>query len=437
MLPSDAYLARFLALHPKLIDLSLDRMHRLLAKLDHPERRLPPVIHVAGTNGKGSTIAFLRAMLEAGGQRVHVFTSPHLVRFHERIRLGRAGGGRLVADDVLTAASARIEAVNAGEPITFFEITTAIALDLFASHPADYVLLEVGLGGRFDSTNVIDAPLASVITPVSMDHREFLGETIAKIAAEKAGILKRGSPAILAEMDPEALAVCRRHAASLGIRPLVGGEDFHAHEEGGRFLYQSENAFLDLPLPRLLGRHQLGNAATAIATLLAVAPEHARQGAIERGLLAVDWPARFQRLSGRLARLAPAGSEIWLDGGHNADGARALAETVSALEEKTPRPLVLLAATMARKDAEAMLKPFLGLAQEFYALPLAQDAARMPAELASIARGLGLPSAEAGPLEAVLGFLAARDWAMPPRILIMGSLYLAGEVLAADGTIPE
>jgi dihydrofolate synthase/folylpolyglutamate synthase len=433
MLPSDAYLARFLALHPKLIDLSLDRIARLLARLGHPERRLPPVIHVAGTNGKGSTLAFLRAILEASGARVHTYTSPHLVRFHERIRLG----GRLVDDNTLVAALDRAETANAGDPITFFEITTAAAFELFAADPADFLLLEVGLGGRFDTTNVVAHPLATIITPVSMDHREFLGDDVATIAGEKAGILKRGTPAILAEMDPAALEICRRQAARLGIRPLVAGEDFHAHEEGGRLLFQSERVMLDLPLPRLLGRHQFGNAAMAIATLLAVAPERATQAAIERGMLTVEWPARFQRLTGRLAARAPAGAELWLDGGHNADGARVLAETVAALEERAPKPLVLIAATMARKDAEAMLRPFLGLAQEMLAVPVEQEAARPPGELAALARRLGLPAVEAGSVEAALHYLAARAWPAPPRILIMGSLYLAGEVLTADGWVPS
>lgn len=437
MLPSDAFLARFQALHPKLIDLSLGRMQRLLDKLERPESKCGPIIHVAGTNGKGSTIAFMRAILEAAGKRVHVFTSPHLVRFHERIRLGEIGGGRFVRDEVLSEACARVEAVNAGDPITFFEITTAVAFDLFARYPADFVLLEVGLGGRLDSTNVVEHPAATVITPVSFDHREFLGDTIAKIASEKAGILRRSAPAIFAEMDEAALDVCRRAAARIGIRPIIGGEDFQAHEEKGRLVYQSENLFLDLPLPRLLGRHQFINAATAIATLLKIAPELATAENISAGLTRVEWPARFQRLGGRLAALAPQGAELWLDGGHNADGARVLADTVTALEEKQPRPLILLSATMARKDAEAMLKPFVGLVQEMFALPVQQEAARAPAELASIARKLGIPAAEAGPIIDVLNFIAARDWPIAPRILIMGSLYLAGEILETDGTIPQ
>lgn len=429
---SEAYLARFLDLHPKLIDLSLGRTERLLKAMGNPEGRLPPVIHVAGTNGKGSTIAFMRAMLEAAGRRVHVYTSPHLVHFHERIRLG----GQLVSEEALVEAFERVERANAGEPITFFEITTAVAFDLFARNPADVVLLEVGLGGRFDSTNVIRKPAASVITPVSMDHREFLGNTIGKIAFEKAGIIKTGVPLILADQDPEAQAVCLDVAHQLGVEALVGGQDFQAFEELGRLVYQDENALLDLPLPRLVGRYQHGNAATAIASLRKVFGDTIPQSAIEVGLQNVEWPARFQRLTGALTRIAPRGAELWLDGAHNADGAIALAETITALEERAPRPLVLLMATMARKDPAEILRPFAGIAQEFYALRFDQEGARSPEDLAEHARQTGLPAAQAGTVEETLTFLAARHWETPPRIVIGGSLYLAGEVLQADRSVP-
>ncbi|MGL5447834.1 MAG: bifunctional folylpolyglutamate synthase/dihydrofolate synthase [Rhabdaerophilum sp.] len=433
MRTSEAYLARFLDLHPKLIDLSLGRTERLLKAMGNPDARLPPVIHVAGTNGKGSTIAFMRAMLEAAGRKVHVYTSPHLVRFHERIRLA----GKLVSEEALVEAFERAEAANAGEPITFFEITTAVAFDLFARVPADAVLLEVGLGGRFDSTNVITNPAASVITPISMDHREFLGDTVEKIAFEKAGIIKRGSPLILADQDPNAQAVCLEIAAKLGVETLVGGQDFQAFEENGRLIYQDENALLDLPLPRLPGRHQHGNAATAIAALRRVFGSAIPQAAIESGMQTVEWPARFQRLTGALTKLAPAGAELWLDGAHNADGAIALAETITMLEERSPRPLVMLMATMARKDPAEILKPFAGITQEFYAVRFDQDGARAPADLSEHARRHGLPAAIAGNVEETLAFLAARHWETPPRIVIGGSLYLAGEVLQADGSLPK
>ncbi|CAN1487012.1 FolC Folylpolyglutamate synthase [Rhabdaerophilaceae bacterium] len=431
--PSEAYLARFQTLHPQLIDLSLGRMERLLAAMGHPERNLPPVIHVAGTNGKGSTIAFMRAMLEAAGKRVHVYTSPHLVRFHERIRLA----GNLVQEEELVSAFERAELANAGQPITFFEITTVVAFDLFARHPADVVLLEVGLGGRMDTTNVIPPPAATVITPISMDHREFLGETVEKIAFEKAGIIKPGSLLVLAMQDPVAQAVCCDVARRHNVEALVGGQDFSAFDERGRLVYQDEGALLDLPLPRLPGRHQHTNAATAIAAVRRVFGEEISVSAIETGLQSVEWPGRFQRLTGALTKIAPAGAELWLDGAHNADGAIAMAETITSLEERSPRPLVLLMATMARKNSAEILTPFVGLAQEFYAVTMQQDAARPAWELAEHARKLGLQAALAGNIPETLAFLNARDWQAPPRIVIGGSLYLAGEVLAADGSLPK
>ncbi len=430
---SDLLLERLLSLHPKKIDLSLGRIERLLAALGDPQRRMPPTIHVAGTNGKGSTIAFLRAILEAAGLSVHAYTSPHLVRFHERIRLA----GRLVDEARLAATLAEIEAVNAGAPITFFEVTTAAAFKLFAEHPADMLLLEVGLGGRFDATNVIAAPLASVITPVSIDHVDFLGDTLDKIAFEKAGILKRGAPAIFGPQSPAALAVLERQAARLGVKPLVAGEDFHGRPENGRFVYEDERGLMDLPAPRLPGRHQFDNAATAVATLRRVRPD-LPVSAYERGMAEADWPARLQRLQrGRIAGLAPAGAEIWLDGGHNEDGGRALAEAMADFEDKAARPLAMICGMLTTKDAGAFLAAFRGLAQELIAVPVGADhAGRAPAEVARIAAEAGLPAAACGSVEAALRYLAARDWPRPPRLLICGSLYLAGEALALDGTTP-
>ncbi|MEA2989982.1 MAG: dihydrofolate synthase / folylpolyglutamate synthase, partial [Alphaproteobacteria bacterium] len=305
----DCIVARLLKLHPKLIDLSLDRMERILAALDHPERRLPPVIHVAGTNGKGSTIAFMRAILEAAGRRVHVYTSPHLVRFNERIRLG----GVLVTDDELAAALIECERANGSAPITVFEIETAAAFLLFTRHPADVLLLEVGLGGRLDATNVVERPLASVITPVSFDHAEFLGDTVAKIAAEKAGILKRDVPALVASQPREALAVIERQGARVGAPVKVAGEDWTATEERGRLVYQDDDGLLDLPAPKLYGRHQFENAGLAVATLRTATGLKLPPSAFEAGVAKVDWPARMQRLAqGRLAALLPQGGELWL-----------------------------------------------------------------------------------------------------------------------------
>src|SRR3954469_3778720 len=328
----DSIVARLLTLHPKRIDLSLDRMWRLLAALGHPERQLPPVIHVAGTNGKGSTVAFMRAMLEADGRRVHVYTSPHLVRFNERFRLGHAGGGELISDEALADALSECEAANGSAPITVFEIETAAAFLLFARHPADVLLLEVGLGGRLDATNVVDRPLATVITPVSFDHAEFLGGTLAQIAAEKAGILKSGTPAVIAAQPRDALAAIERQAARLKAPIRIAGEDWTATEERGRLVFQDEAGLLDLPAPKLYGRHQFENAGVAIAALRA-ARIKLRVAAFEAGIAGAEWPARMQRLpAGRLTALAPAGSEIWLDGGHNADGGRAIANALADLE---------------------------------------------------------------------------------------------------------
>ena len=438
MSQTEALLARFLPLHPKRIDLSLGRIERLLETLGHPERRLPPVIHVAGTNGKGSTIAFMRAILEATGKRVHVYTSPHLVRFNERVRLAAQGGGRLASDAQLEDVFERCEAANDGLPVTIFEITTAAAFLLFSEIPADYLLLEVGLGGRFDATNVIGGPLASVVTPVSIDHPEFLGSTIEKIAFEKAGILKRGAPAILAAQDARALAVLER-VGRRALAPLfVGGQDFSAGEEQGRLVYTDEHGLLDLPLPRLPGRHQHDNAATAIAALRVAVPD-LPAAAFEQGMLRAEWPARLQRLTrGRLVALAPAGSDIWLDGAHNEDGGRVLAAAMAEFEEKAARPLIVICGTLANKDTGAFLRAFRGLAQEVLAVPVHGDhAARPAADVAAAASAAGIEAAACDSVPAALRYLAARGWVSPPRILIAGSLYLAGEVLEANGTLVE
>ncbi len=434
----DEILSRLLSLHPKRIDLSLGRIERLLAALGNPERRLPPVIHVAGTNGKGSTIAFMRAMLESGGKAVHVYTSPHLLEFNERIRIGRRGGGVLVDDPTLAQALERCEAANAGEPITFFEITTAAAFLIFAENPADVLLLEVGLGGRVDATNVIEHPALTVVTPVSMDHPEFLGDTIEKIAREKAGIFKRGVPAILAEQDENALAVLEAQANRLAAPVIVGGQDFATREESSRFVYEDGRGLLDLPLPKLVGRHQQLNAGTAIAALRQFDPS-LPVSAIEAGLKRAEWPARLQRLKrGHLAELAPREAEIWLDGGHNADGGRVLAQVMADFEEKSPRPLILICGTLATKETRAFLRPFKGLVQEVIAVPIAGDHySRSPAEVAYAAQQEGIPAAASESVGSALEYLAARDWSAPPRILIAGSLYLAGEVLKLDGTAKE
>ena len=343
MMSSDHLMERFLALHPKLIDLSLGRLNRLLGALGDPQSRLPPVIHVAGTNGKGSTIAFMRAILEAAGLSVHVYTSPHLVRFHERIRLGAPDGGRLVTENILVDAFERCEKANAGEAITVFEMTTAAAFVLFSEHPADVLLLEVGLGGEFDATNVIEPPLVSVVTPVSMDHSEYLGDTLTKIATAKAGIFKRGVPAIIAQQEhPEAEVELERRASRAGAKIIASGQQFQTYAENGRLIFQDEDGLLDLPLPRLLGRHQYSNAGTAIAALRAAGFSSLPIEAFEQGIANASWPARLQRIStGNLVRLIPNESELWLDGGHNPDGGKVLASAMREFDQRLPRPLVI------------------------------------------------------------------------------------------------
>jgi dihydrofolate synthase / folylpolyglutamate synthase len=430
-------LARLLTLHPKRIDLSLGRIERLLAALDHPEQKLPPVIHVAGTNGKGSTIAFMRAILEAAGQRVHVYTSPNLVRINERFRIGQTGGGKFVDDAALTDALAECEAKNNDEPITVFEIETAAALLLFSRFPADVVLLEVGLGGRLDATNVVEHPLASVITPVSIDHRDFLGDTIEQIAGEKAGILKRDVPAVIASQPREALAVIERKAGRVKAPLRIAGENWTSTEERGRLVYQDDDGLLDLPAPKLYGRHQFENAGAAIAALR-VAGLRLPAAAFEAGMTKVEWPARMQRLAhGALAALLPAESELWLDGGHNADGGRAIADALADLEERVSRPLVLVVGMLATKDASGFLRNFSGLARRIITVPIHQDKAVPADELASVAQTIGIPAIARDSVESALSVAGNLDLEPAPRVLITGSLYLAGEVLAANGTPPE
>jgi dihydrofolate synthase/folylpolyglutamate synthase len=432
----DAILSRLLTLHPKKIDLSLGRTERLLEALGRPDLRLPPTIHVAGTNGKGSTIAFLRAMLEAAGQRAHVYTSPHLLRFNERIRLGAEGGGKLVDDDRLNAVLERCEEANGGQPITFFEVTTAAAFSLFADNPADWLLLETGLGGRYDSTNVINNPKATIVTSVSLDHMEFLGDTVEKIAYEKAGIFKRGAPAIIGFQSEAAERVLAREARRVGAPLFVAGQDFHVREENGRLVFEDERGLLDLPLPRLPGRHQHQNAANAIAALRAVAPE-IPAGAIEAGLTRAEWPARLQRLlRGAIVELAPANAEIWLDGGHNEDGGRVLAEAMAEFHDRSPRPLALICGAQTTKDVRALLRHFAGLAREVVAVPVEGEHKSWPPEdVAALARAEGIPStAAADSVEEALQILASRRFEEPPRVLIAGSLYLAAAVLSANGS---
>jgi dihydrofolate synthase/folylpolyglutamate synthase len=440
MTASDVFMERFLALHPKLMDLSLGRLTRLLAALGEPHRRLPPVIHVAGTNGKGSTIAFMRAILEAAGLSVHVYTSPHLVRFHERIRLGQPGDGKLVAEDILVDAFERCEKANAGEAITFFEITTAAAFVLFAEHKADILLLEVGLGGEFDTTNVIETALATVVTPISMDHSEYLGDTLTLIAKAKAGIFKRGVPAIIAQQEyPEAEAVLERQAERVGAKLIAAGQHFQFYEENGRFIFQDDDGLLDLPLPNLLGRHQYSNAGTAIAALRAAGFSHLPMTAFEQGIANASWPARLQNLrQGMLVDLIPEGAELWLDGGHNPDGGKVLATAMLDFQRRHPRPLVMIVGMLATKDSSAFFQEFSRLKAELIAVPIpSQKVARSPDEVAAMAKAAGLKASISDSFVDAIKTIAEREWPIAPRILMTGSLYLAGEILATNGTPPD
>jgi dihydrofolate synthase/folylpolyglutamate synthase len=360
------------------------------------------------------------------------------VRFNERFRLGQAGGGKLVDDAELGAVLTECEAANAGEPITVFEIETAAAFVLFSRHPADLLLLEVGLGGRLDATNVIERPLATAITPISFDHAEYLGATISDIAREKAGILKGAVPAIVARQPRAALATIERQAARVGAPLRVAGEDWTVTEERGRLVYQDDAGLLDLPAPKLYGRHQFDNAGVAIAALRA-AGLALPAAAFERGVGKADWPARMQRLSqGALKALLPAGSELWLDGAHNADGGRAIANALADIEERVPRPLVLVVGMLASKDHQAFLKNFAGLARHLIAVAIPHQAKAIAAEeIAEAARMIGIPAQAAPELKAALTATGDLGLEPPPRILITGSLYLAGEVLALNGTLPN
>jgi dihydrofolate synthase/folylpolyglutamate synthase len=422
--PHDAALERLRALHPIVIDLSLDRMARLCADLGHPERRMPPAVHVAGTNGKGSTVAYLRAMAEAAGMAVHAFTSPHLYRFNERIRLA----GTLIGDQALADLIARVEAVNGTQSITFFEFVGAAAFLAFAEAPADLALIEVGLGGALDATNVI-TPRLSVIAPVDMDHREFLGDTIAKIAAEKAGILKPGVPGVIGRQKGEALDVIEARAEEIGSPLTVMGRDFDAWGENGRLLVQMSDRLLDLPAPSLAGRHQFDNAGLAVAAALTLGGFD--DEAIAKGVAGAVWPARLQRITaGPLGRrAAQAGADLWLDGGHNPHAGEALARSLSEMMARDGRPLTLIVGMLANKDAAGFLSPFAALKPRVIAVSFAGAAATVEAMAgAAKAAGLEAEACEQG-VEYALGAALSNG---APHVVICGSLHLAGEVLGLD-----
>ncbi|PZX12060.1 dihydrofolate synthase/folylpolyglutamate synthase [Celeribacter halophilus] len=419
---SDIILDRLMSLHPKIIDLVLDRVWRLLDALDHPERKLPPVIHLAGTNGKGSTQAMIRAGLEAAGKRVHAYTSPHLARFHERIRLA----GALISEDALMEVLEECERANGGAPITYFEITTVAGLLAMARTPADYTLLEVGLGGRLDATNVVEKPELTIITPISIDHTQFLGETLAEIAAEKAGIIKRGVPCVVGPQPDEALEVIEATAARLGAPLLRYGQEWHVWEERGRLIFQDEHGLRDLPLPRLIGHHQILNAGAAIAALRHLGYDDA---AFEAALTDAYWPARMQTLkTGPLVEAAP-DADLWLDGGHNPAAGEALAE---ALDRLPPRPTYMVCGMLNTKDVSGYLRPLRRHTERLIAVSIPDSQATLSAQqTADFARGEGFNAIEADSvLTAVRTIVADNPQA---RILICGSLYLAGHVLQTNG----
>lgn len=438
-LAADREIENLMALHPKGFDLSLDRISRLLERLGNPQDHLPPVIHIAGTNGKGSCAAFSRGLLEASGHLVHVHTSPHLVNWHERYRLAADGGGRLVDDDVFADSIARVAKANEGQKITVFEILTAVTFLLFSEHPAEAAIIEVGLGGRFDATNVIARPAVSVIMPVSLDHEAYLGDRVELIAAEKAGIIKRGCPVVIGAQESDtALQVLIETAERLDCPTFVHGQDFLAFEENGRMVYQDEDGLMDLPPPRLPGRHQFANAAAAIAAVKAAGFEISHRAA-EKAMATVAWPGRMQKLpQGRLTDLAPKGADIWLDGGHNPGAGIVVAEALAEQEEKNPRPLFLIAGMINTKNQAGYFRAFKGLVRHVYTVPVSFSEAGVPNdELAIRATDAGLSAEPVSSVASALMLLRDSWDGQPPRILIGGSLYLAGAVLAENGTPPS
>ncbi len=428
---SDEVLTRLLNLHPKSIDLSLDRLERLLKALNHPERCLPPVIHLAGTNGKGSVLSYMRTSLEAAGARVHSYTSPHLVRFHERIRLGTKPGTSQHIDEYhLSALLEECEEANAGQPITFFEITTAAAFLAYSRHDADFLLLETGLGGRLDATNVIDQPALTILTSIDIDHQQYLGDTLEQIAAEKAGILKHDVPCIVAPQKDASLNVIERIAATAHSPLLISNQDWQAYEQHGRLVYQDEAGLLDLPLPRLAGRHQIENAGTAIAALRALNFTPLMPAHIEQGLRNTRWPARLERLErGVLHELVGKNTEIWLDGGHNPHAAKAVATALADLEDRVPMPVILILGMLNTKEIGGYLAPFKGLCEQIITVKIPGEANAVSAEdIAAQAIKQGFTTTPSQSLEHALKQVASSA-GREQRLLICGSLYLAGNVL--------
>ncbi len=438
---TDAILKRLMGLHPRRIDLTLARMRRLMSALGHPERALPPAIHVAGTNGKGSTIAFLRAMLEAAGQRVHVYTSPHLCRFSERILLADEKGARPIAEPWLAELLEECEAANAGAPITFFEITTAAAFLAFSRRPADVLLLEVGLGGRLDATNVVENVAVSAIAPVALDHQEYLGDNLRQIASEKAGIIRPGVPVVVGPQEEDAWHAIAERAAELGAPLFAANRDWQVFEQHGRLVWEDERALHDLPMPTLPGRFQIDNAGLAIAALRMRGDAAISEEIIARGLVSARWPGRLQPIrSGALRLLVNPDDDIWIDGGHNPHAARALAAALADLEDVSPMPLVLVLGMQKNRDPQAFLQHFSGLAAQVIGVPLPETVSETggghaPDDIAAAACRAGLAARSAPTLEEALRQAARLRPDSPVRVVIAGSLYLAGVALAKNDEV--
>jgi dihydrofolate synthase/folylpolyglutamate synthase len=421
----DALLAAAYALHPREIDLTLERLERLLARLGNPHEKLPPVFHVAGTNGKGSTVAFIRAGLEAAGLRVHCYTSPHLVRFNERIRLA----GSLIDDEMLGELLREILARNAGQPITFFELTTALAFLAFSRVPADACVIEVGLGGRMDATNVLQRPLVTGIAALGLDHQQFLGNTILAIAGEKAGIAKKGVPLVTARYPRTVAARIAEVAGVAGAKLRLRGDDWDVAGYEGQLHFRDADGRLVLPLPRLAGAHQIDNAGLAIAMLRAQSALNVPEAALRAAMGWAEWPARLQRIvEGPLFDLLPEGSELWLDGAHNPSAGRALSSFL--VEHKPGMPVLLVCGMLASKDHDGFLKCF-PAATKMIAVPVEGHAGVAPFDLAAMAAGAGLDAVTADTLAEAFARLG-----QPARVLVCGSLHLAGRFLKENGPLP-
>jgi dihydrofolate synthase / folylpolyglutamate synthase len=429
----EAVLARVASRRPRIIDLSLDRVFAALGRLGNPHRQLPPVFHVAGTNGKGSTVAYIRSILEAAGKRVHVYTSPHLVRFNERIILA----GKEIDDEALIRAIEQCDEAVGEQKLTYFEIVTCAALVAFAQESADFLVMEVGLGGRLDATNILDKPLAAVVTPVDLDHQQFLGAALSLIAAEKAGIFRQGAPAVIGRQAPEVMSVLQHHAREIDAFIFSFGEQWDVYAERGRMTYQDENGLSDLDFPRLSGVHQIENAGLAIAAVKAAGLRYS-DDILSAGVSSAFAPARMQRLTtGPLVDLARellgVAPEIWLDGGHNPHAARAIARLMADMEERSPKPLVMISGMQENKDAVGYFAPFAGLASEVFAVAADQEGVASADAVAAAAKKARLNVCASASVSDAMRAACASKKSQPPRLLISGSLYLAGEILKNHG----